>query len=208
MATVAQILANQANAQLSTGPATEAGKARSSRNNLRHGLTLGVLAVEPAEQQEHKAFQEELAAECQPDGIMELEAFQQFVDAAWRLQKIRRLVAALFDEFGDDPFVHPEGQARLKTLLRYRASAEMIVYRAAKVLRELQTTALYRAHNLTAEEDAAVPAFTRPARRWMVGDRKLGTLERMDFYELHGANHATARWQIPVKNDTPPAQAA
>ena len=39
MSTQAQLAANQANAQLSTGPNTEEGKAASSRNNLTHGLT-------------------------------------------------------------------------------------------------------------------------------------------------------------------------
>ena len=34
--------ANQANAKLSTGPKTGAGKARSSRNALRHGLNLSI----------------------------------------------------------------------------------------------------------------------------------------------------------------------
>ena len=37
--TEAKIEANQANAQLSTGPRTEQGKAISSFNSLRHGLT-------------------------------------------------------------------------------------------------------------------------------------------------------------------------
>ena len=34
-----QIVANRANAQASTGPKTDAGKARSSRNALKHGAT-------------------------------------------------------------------------------------------------------------------------------------------------------------------------
>src|SRR5947209_1137957 len=38
MATERQILANQRNAQKSTGPRTAAGKARSRRNGLKHGL--------------------------------------------------------------------------------------------------------------------------------------------------------------------------
>lgn len=40
MATEKQIAANRANAKRSTGPRTVAGKLRSSRNALRHGLSL------------------------------------------------------------------------------------------------------------------------------------------------------------------------
>jgi hypothetical protein len=36
--------ANRANARRSTGPRTAAGKARASRNAVRHGLSVSVLA--------------------------------------------------------------------------------------------------------------------------------------------------------------------
>lgn len=39
MASNRQIEANRGNAKRSTGPTTEAGKTRSSRNSLRHGLS-------------------------------------------------------------------------------------------------------------------------------------------------------------------------
>ena len=39
-----KIIANRANAQASTGPRTHRGKARASKNALRHGLSLPVLA--------------------------------------------------------------------------------------------------------------------------------------------------------------------
>ena len=39
MSTAAQVTANLANAQHSTGPRTETGKAASSQNALKHGLT-------------------------------------------------------------------------------------------------------------------------------------------------------------------------
>src|SRR4051794_37441942 len=52
MSSSAQITANQANAQHSTGPKTAEGIARSSINNFRHGLTgaFTVLAWEKQEQ--------------------------------------------------------------------------------------------------------------------------------------------------------------
>ena len=67
MASAAQVLANQANAQHSTGPKSEAGKARASRNNLKHGLTLGVLTLSPEEQTQFCEFEAKMRAECNPE---------------------------------------------------------------------------------------------------------------------------------------------
>jgi hypothetical protein len=50
MSTANQIAANQANAQLSTGPKTETGKAASSQNSWKHGL-FGVFRVLNTESQ-------------------------------------------------------------------------------------------------------------------------------------------------------------
>ncbi len=50
MATARQILANQHNAQKSTGPVTEAGKAHSRANALKHGLTGGGTVLTPAQE--------------------------------------------------------------------------------------------------------------------------------------------------------------
>ena len=46
MSTIKQIEANRANALRSTGPRTEAGKAASSGNALRHGFTARRVVIE------------------------------------------------------------------------------------------------------------------------------------------------------------------
>ncbi|HEY2158094.1 MAG TPA: hypothetical protein VGH33_20870, partial [Isosphaeraceae bacterium] len=52
MASAAQIAANQANAQHSTGPKTPPGKAMSCRNSLKHGLSGRGVVLPEAEEQE------------------------------------------------------------------------------------------------------------------------------------------------------------
>jgi hypothetical protein len=71
MSTAAQIAANQANSQLSSGPKTQEGKAASARNNTQHGLapaaTTDDFVVMPNESQcEFEAWLDELRSEHQP----------------------------------------------------------------------------------------------------------------------------------------------
>jgi hypothetical protein len=51
-----QLRANNANAQLSTGPRTEEGKQVSRLNGLRHGLTGQVSIMTEDNRREHDAF--------------------------------------------------------------------------------------------------------------------------------------------------------
>jgi len=71
MSSELKIEANRANAQASTGPRTEEGKARSSQNARKHGLTAKQLAITPEDRQ---AFDEILAGylhEINPSGQIE-----------------------------------------------------------------------------------------------------------------------------------------
>src|SRR4051812_20332187 len=94
---VAKVEANRANAQSSTGPRTEEGKARSSQNALTHGLFSRQLVIRP---EDHRAFDEMLASytsELKPAGAMEKTVFDQLVHAAWNLQRVRILETELFN---------------------------------------------------------------------------------------------------------------
>ena len=152
MATPAQILANQANAQLSTGPKTAEGKARSAKNALKNGFHT-VPALKPEDKERFLQFEADLRESVIPVGALEEGAFLQFRDAAWRLEELRRQVNTPESE----DFEELQNQAN-----RARAAAEMQLYRAIKTLEELQTTRLARFIHLIDEEQSTIPLCASP----------------------------------------------
>jgi hypothetical protein len=90
MATEAQIAANRLNAQKSTGPRTDEGKANSRMNSFQHGLTS--LQVFPAAQQpEYDALAAGFAEHFQPNGIEEERLVAILVHAEWNQRRYRAL---------------------------------------------------------------------------------------------------------------------
>ena len=71
MASERQIRANRLNAQKSTGPRTAAGKAASSKNALRHGLTAQQVVLEDEDAAMFDALRDRFLREFQPAGAME-----------------------------------------------------------------------------------------------------------------------------------------
>ena len=125
MATVAQTLANAANAQHSTGPRTPEGKAKSARNATTHGFTTGALRIAPQDRPAFDALETALIEDMKPQGALEMDAMREFRDAAWRLRQIRKCTVELFNQYNEDPITHLEAQAAMRQLTRYRAAAEM-----------------------------------------------------------------------------------
>ena len=85
---------NRTNSQKSTGPRTAAGKARSKRNGLKHGLRAATLILpgEDLEALEHRldAWTEEL----DPRTDLERYFVRSAVEASWRLDRARRAETA------------------------------------------------------------------------------------------------------------------
>jgi hypothetical protein len=127
--------ANSANALLSTGPRTAAGKQRSSLNALRHGLTAAsaVLASEdPAAYEDHRR---RFFEEYQPDNPTETQLTQELADTSWRLNRIPVLEAALLDRDLDIVDAH----LALATLgLHYQRLSRQF-QKAVDNLREIQS---------------------------------------------------------------------
>ena len=91
--------ANRRNAQLSTGPRTEAGKFRSRCNALTHGiLTSKALIVSGAGAENKKAFQkllQDLYRELGPVGQMEELFVQEIAISMWRLRRLLEAEVAI-----------------------------------------------------------------------------------------------------------------
>ena len=95
MATKRQIEANRQNAKRSTGPITVAGRARSKRNALKHGLTAREVTIDDEEASKFEAFRDDIVQGLAPEGAVEEEFAQQFATDSWRLRRVLRLEAAL-----------------------------------------------------------------------------------------------------------------
>src|SRR5690242_468704 len=95
MSTSAQIAANAANAQHSTGPRTPEGKARSAQNALSHALTAREVVIGPGEQEEFDELLAGYRSEINPQGTIQQSLFDELVAAAWNLRRVRRMEAEL-----------------------------------------------------------------------------------------------------------------
>lgn len=130
--------ANAANAQLSTGPRTEEGKARSSQNALKHGLTAKQLIIREDEREEFEQFRVDFINDIEPEDTLEVVAVNHALHAAWNLKRFRRLEADLMAN-GLDPLLDDSAAKTLDRLQRYAARAERSYYQAMSELRKLQT---------------------------------------------------------------------
>jgi hypothetical protein len=88
MATEKQIIANQQNAQHSTGPRTESGKRRSRRNAIRHGLTAETIIDALEDPADYKAFERAIKSDYSPQTAVESQLVSRLVSL---LRKILRL---------------------------------------------------------------------------------------------------------------------
>ena len=91
-----KVEANRQNAQLSTGPVTEAGKAISAQNNFRHGLT-GAFCLLPEENaDEFNKLHADLSEEHQPTTATESMLVNDMARHYWLYQRALRLQEQCF----------------------------------------------------------------------------------------------------------------
>jgi hypothetical protein len=91
-----RLAANRANAQLSTGPTTSEGKAKSSLNAVKTGLTGRTVLLPSEDVALYQAHVERFQQEFQPVGERETQLVQNLADTQWRLDRIPGLETGLF----------------------------------------------------------------------------------------------------------------
>ena len=156
MSTPLQIAANTENAQLSTGPRTPEGKARSARNACSHGLTSRDLVIAEDDRAEFEELQTSLYAELSPEGPLETGIFQQLIHASWNLARIRRLEAELW-QIEPNLLLDESASKAFDRLGRYQGRTERSYFRALRELQQLQSNRALRALLPEAEAEAAPP---------------------------------------------------
>jgi hypothetical protein len=86
---------NRQNAQHSTGPRSDEGRAVVAKNALRHGLRSSTVLIPGEDVEAWETLCAELKAELQPLGIREWLCVELIAGAAWRLRRLRMLEAGL-----------------------------------------------------------------------------------------------------------------
>jgi hypothetical protein len=138
------------------GPRTAAGKARSARNALKHGLRARRLVLlQNEDSADFAAFDAAVRAELAPAGALEADLVTRIVTAAWRARRADRMEAALLGrhladartvDLGDRQMALGRGLMRdgygprvMTTLVRYRGSVLAELFRSLAALQALRT---------------------------------------------------------------------
>ncbi len=217
MATKRQIKANRRNAQKSTGPKTEAGKAASSRNALCHGLTATHAIVLPDENADaFESLQQEVLADLNPQGALQAALAERIVVLLWRLDRAARLECQTFvhgqliaernrvssapfraisQDLLKQHFGGKDGDATSQTL-------DDIFFTEFKIDLDIRERAPWA--EVLAERKQNARAFDRVGRHEASLQRALHrTLD--EFRRLQGASPAKPRSEAPPPADPEPA---
>ena len=151
----AKFTANIANAQKSTGPRTEEGKATAARNSFKHGLASANLHVPEHLQPLYDEITEDLSESIRPDGTLEDDAFSQLRNARFMMERVLILQSELghqFEKRGSDPLTDPNFQKQFQTLQKYYQTAQSNFRANLREIRTLQTERRIRAYFFQADK--------------------------------------------------------
>jgi hypothetical protein len=175
MATLKQIDANRRNAQKSTGPKTQAGRAAVRFNGLTHGLTAETLVVAGESLTDFESLLASLEAEHDPATPTEVALVFQLTMATWRLRRgfhaeasylTRRVIDTKDNADRDDTNLDASDHIAiaidrsaqtLNNFSRYESRLERSFYRALNELQRLRKQRLAEMENQSQFPDPDPP---------------------------------------------------
>lgn len=162
----AQLLANRANAQLSTGPTSAEGKVKASLNAVKTGLTGRTVLLPTESAAEYESHISDYYKELAPVGRIESDLVQSIAVICWRLQRIPGLEMAIFAqgqiEFSDmfedhDSSLRP-AMIELQTAIKFEKQLRNLQLQEARLARrrerEMAELRKLQSERRTAEADA------------------------------------------------------
>ena len=129
-----QYAANRLNAEKSHGPTSPQGRARSSMNALRHGLTARVVVLpnEDEDMDAYKAFSNEIVDSLDAQTPVERQFAQTIADNQWRINRIRSIEDGMlgmghFEQAGDFDADNPEIHSAMTAARAFREDSKAFV---------------------------------------------------------------------------------
>jgi hypothetical protein len=175
--------ANRRNAQRSTGPRTDAGKAHSAQNAVDHGIFCKDLLMPGEDPAEFAAFRDELLKALGPRDALELSIAEQYVEARWRMRRVRAAERGAHELLASDLEVAKGGPfGELRERMRQLPRVESMSDRDRE--RHMRTNDPDERGRLReqryADRRALVPVGTTMASSFAQGD---GSFERLGRYQ-------------------------
>ena len=200
MSTQAQIAANRANAQLSTGAKTEAGKAAAARNNFRHGLTpSSEFWVLPSESQtQFLRLLAQFQQEHQPETPTEEALVQAMAEHHWLRHRAMRLKEACFD-FTTGQIIDDR---KLALYLRYQTTHERAFHKALNDLLKLRAEKRKAEIGFERQQHAQADQTRRQERHEMKKERQKWDILLAEA-KLYGQQPVTTRLEKMAEALTP-----
>lgn len=153
---------NRRNAKLSTGPRTQNGLAKSSKNAMKHGLASQDTVLAHESIAAFRELYESMTESLSPFDQFEKVLVERIVNCTWRLKRIMRIEASMFDwaaeESANADFMRAlefagisrendlratfnimeRGHGTISNLTKYEAHCERSLYRALHELERRQ----------------------------------------------------------------------
>jgi len=146
-----QIEANKQNAQQSTGPKTDEGKAVSKYNAIKHGLLSKEVLLEGEDEKNLIEIGKRLRTDLEPQTELELVLVDRITANVWRLKRVMQMEREMMESSQKDTFsggLRKLGQTLTHydiahndiygKLIRYESSIERGIYKALHELQRIQ----------------------------------------------------------------------